>query len=64
MEIEKDTTESVGDAKSDIQEIRVDSELGSASGIDESVQSDNDSDTLDDLVLTPIPPPRRLRCAS
>ncbi|CAC5412325.1 unnamed protein product [Mytilus coruscus] len=69
VEIEQDRTESVGDAQSDIQEIRDDSELGSASGIDESshellnadetVQSDNDSDTLDDLVLTPIPPPRR-----
>ncbi|CAC5411128.1 unnamed protein product [Mytilus coruscus] len=62
VEIEQDTTESDGDAQSDIQEIRDDSELGSASGIDESshellnadetVQSDNDSDTLDDLVLT------------
>ncbi|CAC5412979.1 unnamed protein product [Mytilus coruscus] len=71
VEIEQDRTESVGDAQSDIQEIRDDSELGSASGIDESshellnadetVQSDNDSDTLDDLVLTPIPPPRRSR---
>ncbi|CAC5400363.1 unnamed protein product [Mytilus coruscus] len=73
VEIEQYTTESVGDAQSDIQEIRDDSELGSASGIDESshellnadetVQSDNDSDTLDDLVLTPIPPPRRSRRA-
>ncbi|CAC5397497.1 unnamed protein product [Mytilus coruscus] len=71
VEIEQDRTEAVGDAQSDIQEIRDDSELGSASGIDESshellnadetVQSDNDSDTLDDLVLTPIPPPRRSR---
>ncbi|CAG2222552.1 unnamed protein product [Mytilus edulis] len=72
VEIEQDTTESVGDAQSDIQEIRDDSELGSASGNDESshdllnadetVQSD-DSDALDDLVLTPIPPPRRSRRA-
>ncbi|CAG2227805.1 LRP3_10_12 [Mytilus edulis] len=71
VEIEQDTTESVGDAQSDIQEIRDDSELGSASGIDESshellnadetVQSD-DSDALDDLVLTPIPPPRTGAC--
>ncbi|CAG2245815.1 unnamed protein product [Mytilus edulis] len=63
VEIEQDTTESVGDAQSDIQEIRDDSELGSASGNDESshdllhadetVQSDH-SDALDDLVLTPI----------
>ncbi|CAG2192968.1 unnamed protein product [Mytilus edulis] len=67
VEIEQDTTESVGDAQSDIQEIRDDSELGSASGIDESshdllnadetVQS-GDSDALDDLLLTSIPPPR------
>ncbi|CAG2195002.1 unnamed protein product [Mytilus edulis] len=72
VEIEQDTTESVGDAQSDIQEIRDDSELGSASGLeesshellnaDETVQSD-DSDALDDLVLTPIPPPRRSRRA-
>ena len=60
VEIEQDTTESVGDAQSDIQEIRDDSELGIASGNDESshdllhadetVQSDH-SDALDDLVL-------------
>ncbi|CAG2241478.1 unnamed protein product [Mytilus edulis] len=72
VEIEQDTTESVGDAQSDIQEIRDDSELGSASGNDESshdllhadetVQSDH-SDALDDLVLTPIPPLRRSRRA-
>lgn len=55
---QQDTTEEVGDAQPDIHEISDDYEIGSAFGINESEDHDSD-DTLDNLVLTPIPPHRR-----